>query len=374
VKFKTPGTNCTTDPKACTLEGNTQGYHFALVADPLQQGVAYVAGSGVFNVANDEVASIVRVDFNAVTTNAIYTPIVLPNLSSAPHPDTRSMVFNSTGNLLVTDDGGVYSLTNPSSNSGTWTALGGVASGGSPIRAIEAFSAVMDPKTARLAVATQDNGASLSVPNATLTQIKPGGAWQNTLGGDGFSVAVNSRTSGPSIFYATRDDINLARTFANENLSPSSPANLLEMDVGSKNYLAYENGFADGAVVAVNAVDPTKLLFRSARLYTWTDPGTALSGSIQLTDISNGTNLFGNNTGATYNTAWAEKSPMAHRTRRTQSSPAVRFRTDRPASTCSPRRSSMPATRPSVPENCCRPSPAPMAATPATPSACCSIP
>ena len=308
VKFKTPGTNCTTDPKACTLEGNRQGYlHFALVADPLQQGVAYVAGSGVFGVANDEVASIVRVNFNAATTDAIFTPIVLPNLSSAPHPDTRSLVFNSAGSLLVTDDGGVYSLTNPSSNSGTWTALGGVASGGSPIRSIEAFSAVMDPKTGRLAVATQDNGASLSAPNATLTQIKPGSAWQNTLGGDGFSVAVNSRTSGPSIFYATSDDINLARTFANQNLSPSSPVNLLEMDVGAQNYLAYENGFADGAVVAVNAVDPTKLLFRSARLYTWTDPGTALSGSIQLTDISNGTNLFGNNTGAVYNTAWAEK-------------------------------------------------------------------
>jgi autotransporter-associated beta strand protein len=308
VKFQTPGTNCTTDPRDCTLEGNRQGYlHFALVADPLQQGVAYIAGSGVFGVANDEVASIVRVNFNAATTDAVFTPIVLPNLNSAPHPDTRSLVFNSAGSLLTTDDGGVYSLTNPSSNSGTWTALGGVAAGGSPIRSIEAFSAVMDPKTGRLAVATQDNGASLSAPNAALTQIKPGSAWQNTLGGDGFSVAVNSRTSGPSIFYATSDDIYLARTFANQNLSPSSPVNLLEMDVGAQNYLAYENGFAGGAVVTVNAVDSTKLLFRSARLYTWTDPGTALSGSIQLTDISNGTNLFGNSTGNVYNTAWAEK-------------------------------------------------------------------
>jgi autotransporter-associated beta strand protein len=293
----------------CPLEGNLQGaLHFALVADPTQKGVAYIAGSGLFDLTlpglarQNEVATIVRVNYNSTTNAASYTPIAFPGNNSSPHPDTRSLVFDTNGNLLTTDDGGVYTLTNPAT-SGTWTALGGSAAAGSPLRAIETYSAVMDPKTGRLAFASQDNGAGLSAPTAAISQIMPGAPWQNVLGGDGFSVAVNPKTaSGPSIFYATADDPRLARTFASENLSPASPPNLLNINVagtGGQGFFAYQADNANGIVVAVNAVDPTKLLFRSSRLYTWTDPGTALSGNINVTDISTG-NIFDP-------TAWAEK-------------------------------------------------------------------
>jgi autotransporter-associated beta strand protein len=300
VQFTTASGTCT---GGCTLQGNLQGnIHFALVADPKQAGVAYIAGSGIFiSGASDEIASMVRVNYDATTNAATYTPIVFPTPNSSPHPDTRSLVINSQGNLLTTDDGGVYALTNPSTSTGTWTALGGVAADGSPIRAIETYSAAMDPKTGRLVFASQDNGAGLSPPSATLAQITPG-AGQNTLGGDGFSVAVNYKTSAPSIFYETADARQLARVFANQNLSLASPPNLLDINVagtGGQNYLDYQGDNANGIVVAVNAVDPTKLLFRSSRLYTWTDPGTALSGSIDITDISTG-NIFDPS-------AWTEK-------------------------------------------------------------------
>ena len=292
--------------------------HFALIADPTQPGVAYIAGSGKFNptlkglASENELTTIVRVNYDATTKLATYTPITFPGSDSSPHPDTRALIFNSNGNLLASNDGGVYALNNPQ-GSGSWTPFGGTAAGGSPLRAIEAYSAVMDPNTGRLAFASQDNGAGLSAPTATLSQIKPGAPWQNVLSGDGFSVAASSKTGGPSIFYATADDFRLARTFANENLSPSSPPNLLTINVAGTSgtdYFTYQNdGGANGIVVAVNAVDPTKLLFRSSRLYTWTDPGTALSGSINITDITTGhshkpvdatPNLFGPS-------AWAEK-------------------------------------------------------------------
>jgi autotransporter-associated beta strand protein len=296
----TPATGtCST---GCTLQGNAQGNtHFALVADPNQAGVAYIAGSGVFpSGVNDEIATIVRVNYNATTNAATYTPIVFPTINASPHPDTRSLVLNSQGNLVTTDDGGVYLLTSPSTSSGTWSAFGGVADG-SPIRAIETYVAAMDPKTGRFGFVSQDNGAGLSPPSATLAQITPG-VGQNTLGGDGFSVAVNYKNSGPSIFYETADARQLARVFANQNLSLASPPNLLDINVagtGGQNYIDYQGDNANGIVVAVNAVDPTKLLFRSSRLYTWTDPGTALSGSINIADISTG-NIFDP-------TAWTEK-------------------------------------------------------------------
>jgi autotransporter-associated beta strand protein len=299
-------------PTGCGLEGNKQAnLHFALVADPTQKGVAYIAGSGNFLTGiSDESATIVRVDYNASGNAATYTPVVFPTLSSSPHPDTRALVINSQGNLLAANDGGVYVLNNPGAANAAWSALGGSAANGSPIRAIEAYQAVMDPKTGRLGVAMQDNGAAFSAPT-TLGQIKAGTPWQNVLGGDGFSVAVNYKRSGASIMYATGDDTRLARVFADQNLSTATPPNLLDINIagtGGTGYQNYEGG-ATGIVAAVNAVDPTKLLFRSGRLYTWTDPGTALSGSIDLTDITAGagaggpaanSNLFASN-------AWSEK-------------------------------------------------------------------
>ncbi|MGX4801302.1 autotransporter-associated beta strand repeat-containing protein [Bradyrhizobium guangdongense] len=296
----------------CGLEGNTQAnLHFALVADPKQKGIAYIAGSGDFLTgASDETATIVRVDYNASTNAATYTPVVFPTLNSSPHPDTRSLVINSQGGLLATGDGGVYVLNNPGNANAAWSALGGSAANGSPIRAIEAYQAVMDPKSGRLGVAMQDNGAAFSAPT-TLGQIKTGTPWQNVVGGDGFSVAVNYKRSGASIMYATADDPRLARVFADQNLSTATPPNMLDINVagtGGTGFASYEGG--DSRIVAaVNAVDPTKLLFRSARLYTWTDPGGTLSGSIDINDITAGANSGGAlpNTNLFSSASWSEK-------------------------------------------------------------------
>ena len=299
-------------PTGCGLEGNTQAnMHFALIADPKQKGVAYIAGSGQFLTGiSDESATILRIDYNATTSAATYTPVVFPTLNSSPHPDTRSLVINAQGGLLATGDGGVYVLNNPGSANAAWSALGGSAANGSPIRAIEAYQAVMDPKSGRLGVAMQDNGAAFSAPT-TLGQIKTGTPWQNVVGGDGFSVSVNYKRSGPSIMYATADDPRLARVFADQNLSTATPPNMLDINVagtGGTGFASYEGG--DSRIVAaVNAVDPTKLLFRSARLYTWTDPGGTLSGSIDINDITAGANSGGAlpNTNLFSTDSWSEK-------------------------------------------------------------------
>ncbi|WP_128958572.1 autotransporter domain-containing protein [Bradyrhizobium guangzhouense] len=297
-KYKTPSGGCRT---GCSLEDMQQGdLHFALVADPVHPGVAYVAGSGVVdpNISGlstviNELATMVRVNYDPTSQVASYTPIVFPTVGGSPHSDTRSLVINSQGNLLTTDDGGVYVLTNPSSAAASWSAFGGSAAGGNPIRAIEAYRAVMDPLTGRIGYAAQDNGAGFSAPNATLSAPNVNAPGQSVIGGDGFSVAVNYKTAnGISIMYATADDSRLARVFANQNLSGSNQPTMLDINVAGtpgKNYTNYEGG-SFAIVTAVNKEDPSKLLFRGRRLYTWTDPGTALSGSIDVTDITgNGT-------------------------------------------------------------------------------------
>src|SRR5207237_9459464 len=44
--------------------------------------------------------------------------------NSAPHADSRAMVFDSNGNLLEADDGGIYRRVSPSSD-GDWFGLNG---------------------------------------------------------------------------------------------------------------------------------------------------------------------------------------------------------------------------------------------------------
>ena len=312
----------------CTLEGNPQGEnHFALIADPIQQGVAYIAGSGLYDLSlpglapDNEIATIVRINYDAASNSATFTPISFPGAAQSPHPDTRSLAFDSNGDLIAADDGGLYALTDPETQ-GTWRPFGGSADDGSPIRAIETYSAVMDPNTGRLAFAAQDNGAGLSRPAQSPASFGQNAAWGNVLGGDGYTVAINDHSGGPSIFYATADTSQLARVFADQPLSPASPPPLFDIDIqtpnGLVNYYDYQanldsGNYANGIVVAVNAVHPSELLFRSSRLFTWTDPSTPDAGNpsnqncssptatctIAVTDISS-QNLFNTD-------AWAQK-------------------------------------------------------------------
>ena len=283
-----------------TLDGpgfNQANTNFVLVADPNQKGVAYLAGSGYFPPeAQSEIAAIFRVNVNG-SDAASYTALAGSGASppSSPHSDSRALYFNASGQLIVTNDGGIYIASSPQS-SPTWSAFGGVAADGSPIRVMETYAAVIDPATGRVAVAMQDNGVSLS--QSTLTA-----PWQSLDGGDGWSVGINAKTNGPSIFYGTNDSQYLNRVLANTQLSSSNQPTLLELDVqhAGQTYYDYEgNAATEGIVLAVNEADPTKLLFRSSRLYTWQDPQTIAPGTtnIILTDISSQT-LF-----ATY--AWTE--------------------------------------------------------------------
>jgi hypothetical protein len=199
--------------------------NFTLVADPTKKGVAYLAGSGYFAPeAATEVAAFFRVNVDGSFAST-YTSLVGSGSSppASPHSDARSLYFNSSGQLVTTDDGGIFVATSPQS-SPTWSAFGGVAAGGSPIRVIEAYQAVIDPATGRVAIAAQDNGVSLSQPSPTAP-------WQNLINGDGFSVGINAKTNGPSIFYGTSDNIYLNRVLANTQLSTTNSPPLLEIDV-----------------------------------------------------------------------------------------------------------------------------------------------
>ncbi len=100
---------------------------------------------------------------------------------SAPHADSREMVFDAAGNLIEVDDGGVYKRTSPRDNTGDWFAMIG------NLAATEIHDVAYDSISNTIIGGLQDNG--------TLYQPAAGATFWNILsGGDGGDVGVDDVT------------------------------------------------------------------------------------------------------------------------------------------------------------------------------------
>ena len=127
-----------------------------------------------------------------------WTPITNNYTASdtAPHADSRHMAFDSAGNLLEVDDGGIYRLTDPSTTSdvnrtGDWYSLIG------NLQVSEQDSIAYDSLTNTLLAGHQDTG----VPE----QISSGSKiWTDVMQGDGDVVAVDNSNPNYSIRYTKR--------------------------------------------------------------------------------------------------------------------------------------------------------------------------
>lgn len=90
------------------------------------------------------------------TTNT-WNPLVGNGANmTAPHADSRGMVFDSTNNtILQIDDGGIYRLTNATAAARAWEALHG------NLGLAELYSVALDITTGRILGGAQDNGIAL---------------------------------------------------------------------------------------------------------------------------------------------------------------------------------------------------------------------
>jgi hypothetical protein len=109
--------------------------------------------------------------------------------NSAPHPDSRDISFDASGNLIECDDGGVYRRTLPQSNMGDWFSMNG------DLQVTEMHSIVYDPITQLITAGTQDNGAMQQTnPNSMI--------WIEIEDGDGGKVCVDTLVMpGLSVLY-----------------------------------------------------------------------------------------------------------------------------------------------------------------------------
>jgi hypothetical protein len=181
-----------------THPGGQGRTHLSIVADPTNGNIVYLGGDraeiGVFG-ARDFSGRLFRCNASLapgsqcvhLTHSRAQGPAGGGTLNaSSPHADSREMVFDANGNLLESDDGGIYRRTSPRTNQGDWFSIS------NNLQVFEIHSIAYDSNANIVIGGAQDNGTgSQSASGATV--------WDNIgVGGDGGDVAVDA-TSSPGL-------------------------------------------------------------------------------------------------------------------------------------------------------------------------------
>ncbi len=194
---------------------------------------------------------------------------------SAPHADSREMTFDAAGNLIETDDGGIYKRTSPRTSAGDWFSLNGDLETG------EYHDVAFDVVSETLIAGSQDNGVQVQRTAADED-------WDVLLSGDGGDVAVDDTSiPGVSIRYSSAQNLGaFNRTFWDETnafLAFDFPA-LAPLGGGAPPVGSFVTP------VEINGVDPTRLAIGAANsFYESLDQGDT------VTEIAPG--LVANNSG-----------------------------------------------------------------------------
>jgi photosystem II stability/assembly factor-like uncharacterized protein len=257
-----------------THPGGQGGIHLSIVADPGNSNIVYIGGDraeiNVFG-ARDFSGRLFRCDATAaagsqcvhLTHSSTAGPVGGGTLSmSSPHADSREMAFDANGNLLESDDGGVFRRTSPRNNQGDWFSIT------NNIQVFELHSIAYDSNAKIVIGGSQDNGTgSQNSPGSTL--------WDNVSGGDGGDVAVDATsTPGLSSRYSSSQNLgNFRRRIYNAN-------NVLQRTVAPARQLVGGGAPLQPTFVTpirLNTVNPLRLIIAGANsVYESFDQGETL--------------------------------------------------------------------------------------------------
>jgi len=261
--------------------GGQGNIHGAILAHSTDPNVVFIAGdrqNGPFPNANGCTtfsANIFRGDAAQLPGNPWQSVVCNGANGTAPHADSRAMVFDTNGNLLHADDGGIYRLLEPDNETGLrrWVAVNG------ELRAIELHSVAYDPLSNIVIGGAQDNGTPI--------QLAPGeSTWAQLRGGDGGNVAVDSdQTAHPGttirytssqnfgFFNRTTWDASNTRLggFTQVQLritsGPGTGLTLFQFDPNIQFYQPY----------VLNTIDSSRMLIGTANIYESLNRGDTLA-------------------------------------------------------------------------------------------------
>ena len=278
--------------------------NLALLADPQNPNIVYISGDDQPDPfpnqigATNHTASVFRGDAskplsspptvdpwtptNPYPFNGQWLPIT-DNFANGttPHADSRAMAFDSNGNLLETDDGGVYRRSDPQYSTGQWTSLLG------NLQVTEIYGLSYDSNTGTLISANQDVGASAQNQNSNGT---PSPIWTEQLGADGGTTAVNDQKATFSVRYVSSQSLG---AFTRIKVDPDN--NILEtvrttLKVGNETLkTGPTTHIPRQAPVRVNQDDKSMLAIGTKVVYLTTDDVSLdkpLSKELHLTPLN----------------------------------------------------------------------------------------
>lgn len=185
----------------------------SIAADPSNPNLVYLGGDRI--TTSPFTGNVVRGNFAAAPGAQFVATMDAGGNGTAPHADSRDLAFDANGNLLESDDGGIYRRVQPTLATGSWTSVIG------NLDVIEAHDLAHDRVSNILVIGTQDNGTHIQV---TSTQLD----WRLLAGGDGGDVAVDDGTLAPaaSLRYTSAQNLGSfrRRQFSNANVAGASIA------------------------------------------------------------------------------------------------------------------------------------------------------
>ena len=174
--------------------GRQASIHMSLAADRANPTVVYIGGDRQVGAneagsarpwpnsigATDYSGRIFRVDAaRGAGTQATHLTHSNTASHSAPHADSRDMTTDANGDLVETDDGGIYRRTKPLANDGDWFSMNG------DLQTTEFHSAAWDPATRTIVGGAQDTGTPQQLGRS-------GTSWSSVSTGDGGVVAAGA--------------------------------------------------------------------------------------------------------------------------------------------------------------------------------------
>ena len=269
--------------------GGQASIHFSIGIDPTNANLVYVGGdrqpsiNGPFG-NSDWSGNVMRCDASAPSGSQAFHLTHRNDRgpagggtanASAPHADSRDIAFDANGDLIETDDGGIYRRTSPQNNTGDWFSILG------NIQGTEHHNVAYDSNSNIIFGGAQDNGTESQVASGSVV-------YEYVRSGDGGDVAVDDfSTPGQSVrwFSAQRLLSRIRVTYDANNNVIGSEIPALNTISGPNMSAAFVNP------IEMNSVNPDRMLFLASNgLYESADLGDTLTQlSPQITNSGTGT-------------------------------------------------------------------------------------
>ena len=275
--------------------GGQGSIHFALLADQTNPFVVFVSGDiqpGPFPNsigARDYSGRVFRGDASqpsgqqwvAATNNFADPDGSGPLPGTSPHGDSRDLVFDANGNILQSNDGGIYRLVNPNAT-GTAAGRQWVSVIGN-LRDTEFHSVAYSHLTHTALGGTQDTGTPSQLSSTSTT-------WRDVLTADGGKVQVDdTSTANRSIRYSSYQYFG----FFNRSTYDSSNNLLSRVAVGlnvvgtGQTLTNYDTTVQFYQPFELDVVNRARMIIGTTRLYESSDRGDTLN--ILTVTLPNGT-------------------------------------------------------------------------------------